>query len=319
MVWVCSFSVSEGQKIKTHSLGHDIFLLVLANVLWGGTDVCAKFALSEMTPQALILARLSLALLAFIPVLWLKRREFPRTLRGLAPFVALGLCGFVLDFVFVYQGLRLSVASHATAFRISESLAILTLAVIFLGEKPGAGALLGLLTGMAGVVLVLNIDFKNLALFATGTRLGDLLILAGIFVEAFYTVIGKSVLKKTSPLLSTGLALLLGWVIVSALFGFQVGAEFARKPPSLGAALACAYLGFVATAFAFWIFYDVLSRRDSHRVGISIMIQPVVGIPLAALLFHDPMTKGFLFGTALIALGVYIAFRKSGSEGPAPV
>ena len=293
-------------------------LLVLANVCWGATDVTAKFALAEMKPQALICARLTLALLAFLPVLIVKRREIPRPVRGLMPFVALGLCGFVLDFVFVYQGLRLSVASHATAFRISESLSILVLSVIILREKVGARSLLGLITGMAGVVLVLDIDFKNLSLFATGTRLGDLLIISGIFVEAFYTIIGKSVLKKTSPLLSTGLALLFGWVIICAFYGTQVGAEFIRKPPSMGALLACAYLGFFATAIAFWIFYDVLSRRDSHRVGISIMIQPVVGIPLAALFFHDRMTPVFLVGTALIALGVTIAFSKSNQESPVP-
>ena len=306
------------QKIKKRSLAFDVMLLVMANVCWGATDVTAKFALAEMKPQALICIRLTLALLAFLPVLIVKRREIPRSVRGLMPFVALGLCGFVLDFVFVYQGLRLSVASHATAFRISESLSILVLSVIILREKVGARSLVGLVTGMAGVVLVLDIDFKNLSLFTTGTRLGDLLIISGIFIEAFYTIIGKSVLKKTSPLLSTGLALFFGWVIICAFYGAEVGAEFVRKPPSAGALLACAYLGFFATAIAFWIFYDVLSRRDSHRVGISIMIQPVVGIPLAAMIFHDRMTPVFLVGTALIALGVTIAFSKSSQENPVP-
>jgi drug/metabolite transporter (DMT)-like permease len=310
--------VAGEDKIKQHSLALDVMLLVLVNVLWGCTDVVAKFALSEMSTQALIWLRLSIALLALLPVLFIHRKEIPGTVRGLVPFVALGLCGFVLDFVLVYQGLKLSVASHATAFRISESLSILVLAAVLLREKVGARSLLGLITGMLGVVLVLDIDFKNLSLFATGTRLGDLLIITGIFVEALYTIIGKRVLKNTSPLLSTGLALFFGWVIISAFYGAGVGAEFIRKPPSVGALLACAYLGLLATALGYWIYYIVLSRRDSHRVGISIMIQPVVGIPLAAIIFHDRMTPVFLVGTALIALGVTIAFSKSNSDSPVP-
>ena len=306
------------EKVKKPGLAFDVTLLVLANVSWGCTDVVAKFALSEMSTQALIWLRLSIALLAFLPVLVIRRKEIPGTIRGLIPFAALGLCGFVLDFVLVYQGLKLSVASHATAFRISESLSILVLAVIILREKVGAHSLVGLITGMAGVVLVLDIDLKNLSLFATGTRLGDLLIISGIFVEALYTIIGKSVLKKTSPLLSTGLAILFGWLIMSAVYGAGITSEFMSKPPSPGGILSAAYLGLIATALGFWIYYIVLSRRDSHRVGISIMIQPVVGIPLAALIFHDRMTPVFLVGTALIALGVTIAFSSSSQESPAP-
>jgi drug/metabolite transporter (DMT)-like permease len=157
-----------------------------------------------------------------------------------------------------------------------------------------------------------------LSLFASGSRLGDLLIISGIFVEGLYTIIGKKVLKNISPLAATGLALFFGWLVMSVVFGARVGAEFLQKPPALSGLLASAYLGLAATALGFWLYYDVLSRRDSHRVGISIMIQPVIGIPLAAMVFHDPMTPGFLAGTALIALGVLIAFRKVSVDNPVP-
>jgi len=295
------------EKAGQAGLPADLALLVMANVIWGSTDAAAKYALSEMTPGSLLWMRLSIALLAFAPALWLRRNEIPAGFRGLAPFLALGACGFFLDFLLVYHGLKLAPASHATAFRVSEVLAIVILSALILREKVGWRALLGLVLGVLGVVLVLGLDFKNLALYRSGARLGDLLIIAGICVESLYTVIGKRVLQSTSPLVATGLAVFFGWALVTIFLGIPASRELAAHPPSPGAMLACLYLGLIALSLVYWIYYRVLSRRDSHRVAIAIMIQPVVGIPLAAVLFHEPMTRQFLSGAALIALGVYFA------------
>ncbi len=294
------------------SAGADILILVIANVIWGSTDVVAKFALSDMSPAALLWTRLTVGLIAFAPALWMRRAEIPRSIRGLAPLVALGMTGFFLNFVLHYHGLRLAPASHATALRVSEALVIVILAGIILRERVGKRAAAGLVSGMLGVILVLDIDFRNLGLFASGSRLGDLIILAGIFVEGLYTIIGKRVLEKTSPLAATALALAFGWVLLSVFYGAGIAEEFINSTPSPGALLAGAYLGLFASALGYWMYYVVLSRRDSHRVGISIMIQPVVGIPLAALVFHDALTPVFLAGTALIITGVYLALGRGG-------
>jgi len=288
----------------------DIFLLVSANLIWGGTDVAAKLAMSEMTPEALAWTRFTIALLAFAPALWVNRSEIPRSIRGLAPFVVLGACGFFLNQVLTYRGLKLAPASHATALRVTESLVIAALSAIFLREHIGKKTTVALVAGLVGVILVLNVDLKNLSLFASGYRFGDMLILASIFIESFYTIIGKKVLAKTRPLTSTALACFFGWLMMSIFYGGAISREFIRHPPSVNFYLLSAYLGLIANAFGYWVYYEVLSRRASHRVGISIMIQPMVGIPLAAAVFGDSITPKFLIGALLIAAGVYMALGK---------
>ncbi len=288
----------------------DVFLLVLANILWGATDVAGKFAVSEMTPPVLLWTRLTIALLALTPVLWIRRREIPRSLRRLLPFVGLGMSGYFLNFLLLYYGLKLAPASHATTLRVSEALMIVILSALILREQIGRRALIGLAAGTIGVILVLDVDLMHLSLFATGFRLGDLLMLSGIFVEALYTIIGKRVLLNYRPLTATALACLLGWLMLSIFYGGKVMGEFSHKLPSAGAFMACAYLGLFASVLAFWIYYKVLARRPSHRVGISIMIQPAVGIPLAAIVFHEAITPAFLAGAALIAGGVFLALGR---------
>ena len=301
-----------------HSFASDFLLLLLANAIWGATDVVAKAVLPAVSPPALAWLRLSIALLAFSPALWKFRAEIPRTLGGLLPFLAAGVCGFFLNFVFQYAGLSRAPASHATALRVLEALAIFFLSGLILGERLLLRALLGLAAGLAGVVLILDLDFRRLALFGSGYRLGDLIIILGIVVESFYTIIGKRILGRTRPLLATALACTAGWLLLSLGFGPRLVVELSQAPPPLSAWLAALYLGLVATAFGYWMWYRVLARQASHQVGFTILAQPVVGIPLAAIVFHDPLPPSFLFGAALVALGGYLAISSAASKKEAP-
>lgn len=288
-------------------LVRDVLLLALINVIWGSTDVVAKFALSEMSPGALMCVRFTFAIFVFLPLLVIRRREIPTQLRGLAPFLALGGCGFFLNHVFQYHGLALAPASHSTALRGSESLLIVLLSWLILREKIGKWAIVGLAAGSIGAAIVLDIDLRNLGLFAEGARLGDMLILCGILVESNYTIIAKRAIEKTDPLIATALACLFGWLLLTAFYGSSVISEFGVHMPSVKAFMACAYLGLAATVFCYSVYLVVLRRRASYRVAMSILIQPLAGIPLAALLFHDKITVRFIIGAAMILLGVYLA------------
>ena len=312
-----SFQVSSSQriaKVDKRKPSSDYLLLILANLIWGSTDVAAKFALAEMSPQTLAWTRFTIALFAFLPWMVLRRAEIPRTLRGLLPFLALGACGFFLNYVLHYHGLRLAPASHATALRVSEALVIVVLSAVLLGERVGRRAAFGLVTGTAGVLMVLDIDFYDLSLFNKGYRLGDFFIICGIFVEGLYTIIGKRVLVKSSPLTATALACAFGWLMLSISSGPEVY-DLLKNPPSLSALLACAFLGLFASGLGYLIWYQVLARRESHRVGITIVIQPIVGIPLATLVFGDIIKPIFLAGATLIVLGVYLALGPAPGEG----
>lgn len=298
----------DGNVSRTSAL-RDFLLLALANAIWGATDVAAKFAGRELSPEVMAWARFTVAMLFFFPILVMRRSEVPRTVKGWLPFVALGATGFFLDFVLDYHGLKYAPASHATTLRVSEALIIVVLSAVFLRERVGPRAILGFGLGLIGVFLVMDVDWKNLRLFASGYRRGDLLIIAGTAVEALYTVIGKPVLVKTRPLTATALACGCGWLMLTLTSLPGLG-QMVRHPPSFTTWLAVFYLGLIATVFAFVIWFRVLARQDSHRVGMTIMIQPVVGIPLAALVFHDPMRGGFLLGAGLIAAGVYLTLMR---------
>ncbi len=298
--------------------GYDLLLLIMANAIWGSTDSIAKYALAEMSPITLTWLRFSVAAIFFLPPLYFRRREIPRSFRALLPFMALGACGFFLNFAVFYYGLRLAPASHATAFRVSEYLVILALSGVILGERVTRRSLLGIAAGLVGFIIVLDLDLSSLDVFTKGTRLGDALIFLGIVIEGLYTVIGKKTLANTRPLTATALACLFGWLMTTAASLPEI-ALLAKDPPSWKGMASAIYLGVFATAFAYWVWYKVLSRRESYRVGMTLMVQPAVGLPMAALFLGEKLDGWFLAGAVLIAAGVYVALSGAGSSAASPV
>jgi drug/metabolite transporter (DMT)-like permease len=290
--------------------GRILFVLLLLNGMWGTTDFAAKIAMRDLEPAAVAWLRFTVALLAFMPFLIRRRAEWPRSLKELIPFLALGLCGFYLNFLLNYQGLKLAPASHATALRVSESLAIALLSVVILRERIGRAGMVGFGFGLVGVALVLGVDPTDLSLFRSGYRLGDLLILLGVVVEGLYTVIGKKVLVHSRPLTATALACACGWCFLTASSLPEI-AGLCRHPPGAAAALACVYLGLVATALGYTVWYGVLRTEQSHRVGMTIVAQPLVGIPLAAIALGEGLSASFLAGAVLIAAGVYLVLGRT--------
>ncbi len=283
----------------------DLLMLTTANLLWGSTDVVAKFAVRNMTPATATWLRLSFALLVFAPFLFKAKREIPRSFPSLMPFVALGLSGFFLNHLLNYHGIRFAPASHASALRVLETMVIMLLSAGLLREPVGKWSKASLVAGMLGVTMVLNIDFNQIFRAPSGFLLGDLFILGVVILEGAYAVTGKWALKRASPLMTTALACLSGWCMLSVVCGYSIVIDLAQNPPSPGAILACIYLGFFCSGLGFYLYHLVLSRQPSHRVGVSLVIQPLVGVPLAALLFREGMTPGFVAGMFLISMSVY--------------
>jgi drug/metabolite transporter (DMT)-like permease len=295
----------------------DLALLVVANASWGSADVVVKLALTGLPPAVVAWVRFGVAMLVFGPVLWVRRAELPRSVTGHLPYVALGACGYCLNFLFNYQGLTLTTAAHATALRVSEALMIVVLSAVLLRERLRPRALVGLGLGLIGVGLIVDLRLSELSLFGKGYRWGDLLILTGMAIECLYTPIGKKTLATARPLTASALACAWGWVLLTCLAAPEVVATV-QSPPATGslmrALVGCVYLGLIPTVVGYAIWFWVLDRRASHRVGMTVMLQPVVGLPLAAAVLGDRLGGGFLAGTVLVVVAVYLALGGSGSS-----
>jgi len=167
--------------------------LVGANVIWGGSAVASKAALTHLPPLTLACLRVGVALVVLRAVLAMTGNA-PASGRGPA---LLGLTGVALFCASQNLGLRYS--SAGTTALLNGAIPVLTalLAALFLAERQGSRRLAGLAVSFAGIAVIV-LHGPGGAVGASA--LGNLLPLASAVSFAAYAVLGRRVFSGANAL-----------------------------------------------------------------------------------------------------------------------
>lgn len=176
-------------------------------------------------------------------------------------------------------------------------------------ERPPRRALLGLVTGVAGLGLLLR---PGAGLDAFGVAL----LVAGQFAWALGAELAPRVGLPEDPGLAAGAELLCGGAALLAaatLFGgleqLELGTVSLQAWLGLGWLTLTAVIGFTA--------YGYLARTVAPSVATTFSyVNPVIAMALGWLLFGEPMTARMLLATAVVVVGVCLIVSAK-SEGAA--
>jgi drug/metabolite transporter (DMT)-like permease len=297
-------------RVQAYKRAYAWILLILANVLFATGYIAAKFVLQSVPVIMALALRLGMAALVLLPVLLLKRKELRITRRDLFQLGVLVLAGFVLNNLLEYGGLALTTASDFALLVTSESIFTAILSWIFLRERFKGITVLALLVGSAGMYLI--IERSLLPTFAAGAgalrTIGDLLILLGLVAESCYTVYGKALLVKNSPLLIVAASLIgsmVFWIPATGTMVLTTG----WHPLNLPSWLALGWLALMSTVLAYLAWFQGLTKIEGSSAAATLFVQPLVGTLLAVLLLHDQLTPMTAVGGLLIVGSVYLISR----------
>jgi drug/metabolite transporter (DMT)-like permease len=276
--------------------------LVLLNLMWGGSLPATKLALADFGPFTLAAARLVLAAILFLVALQpLAIRGIPA--RDAMTMAALGVVGFAG--VQVLQALGTSQTSGATA-TVLASTGPLWIAV--LRERLRAQAVIGVLLALVGVIAIASPSLDEQGVLA-GSPLGDFTVMLSSVAYAVYTVGGKGLAQRYSPMLFCGVSCL-GGAAASLPFAFW---ELATSVPSVPTAVGwvlLAYLSVFVTFVGFIVWFWGLRALPAAQAGALMFLQSLSGLLLAIFILGDRPTPTFLAGCGLVLAGVYLAARR---------
>ena len=85
-----------------------------------------------------------------------------------------------------------------------------------------------------------------------------------------------------------------------------IGVEGARPSLSLRAVASLAYVGPVATAFAYWAVVEVGRYLRATTVAVTLLAVPSVGLIISALTFHETVSASLILGVAMVSAGVLL-------------
>ena len=286
--------------------------LLLVTLIWGSTFVMVKDAVTAYPVFAFLALRFGLATLAFLPLVWLRRREIWVTGKagawaGIAPTLHSGFAHFFLPpvlvgaalfagFSFQTFGLQLTTPAKA-GFITGLSVVIVPLVTaLVLRQSPGRNAWLGV--GLATIGLAL------LTLRA-GLRIapGDLLVFGCALAFAGHILLTGRFAPHVDPLLLT-----LGQVMLVALLG-GVAALMLESPPlpTGGVLFAAAFTGVLATSAAFGIQTVAQRFTTATHTALIFAAEPVFAALFSFWLIGEVLGPRQLLGSGLILVGMVVA------------
>jgi drug/metabolite transporter (DMT)-like permease len=287
-------------------------------VLWGGAWPTGKLAVEEVPPA--VVATIRFGLSAALLWLWARALASPltRLTRADIPLViVLGITAIAgYNLLFLY-GLSLAPASDG-AIIVPGLAPLMTalLAVPLLGERLSGRVALGLVTGIAGLLLVVDpgggLDSDRL--------LGDALFLAGAFVWGVYSVIGKEATARFGAVGATLYATAAGTVMLVP-FSFLEGGWGELAGADAAAWISIVYLAVFATVLGFVLFYEGVRRIGPSSAMSFALLVPVFGVLSSVAVLDERLGLSTVVGGVVVLVGLWLVQRRaSGSHArpPAP-
>lgn len=277
---------------------------LLAVVLWGGIYPGARLALREIEVVDFTFLRLVLAA-GVLAAVWLPRRR-PVSRGFWRPVMAAGIAQAAFQILLV-GGLRWTTAGQSAILLAASPLLTAAWLAARRGETPDGRGWIGLVTGIAGVALVMSGGTGG---FDAPRVLGDFLALGAAAAWSWYGLAVAPVVAAAGTWQATGWAMTIALVLFAplALPGIAHHAWGAVSGPAW-AGLAYGGTAGMVVAMALW-------GRSLHRYGqrqtmVYVYLEPVSAVVIAAILLGESLSAVQAAGALLTFAGVWLASEAS--------
>ena len=134
---------------------------------------------------------------------------------------------------------------------------------------------------------------------------GDIIIVVSVIAWGYYTVLGKSLVRKYGALRTTAYALGIGSAVYFP-FGLYQALQFdyAQATPAAWGAVAYMAIGLSLVVYVLW--YWLLKYWDASRMAVYHNIQPVIAAAAAYAFLGEPVGTAFVVGGLAVIAGVVI-------------
>jgi drug/metabolite transporter (DMT)-like permease len=286
---------------------HLVWLLIF-NVFWAGTQAAAKALEPWLTYGGIVTLRFGSAAVALL-ICW---PWLPGTMprgRDLARTALMGVIVFVVGHRLQVLGNLLGTAGNSAILTATEPLITSIVAAIFLHERIPLRRWGGFSLGIAGVLLLHDAWRGEIK---TGALLASVVFISSFLCETAYSIMGKSLIERAGAAKILAVALLAGTLVN---LGIDGGGTFAgAKTMPWHAWGLVLFMGVLCTSVGYAFWYAVIRDTDVNLAALTIFMQPVAGIAIAALFLREPLHWGQLWGSIAIIVGLVVGM--SGGKEP---
>jgi drug/metabolite transporter (DMT)-like permease len=287
-----------------------ILLILIAAIAGGSVAPFAKISLEVFQPFTLVLIRFLSASLVMLPFVYRNRELTLSALKKVLLVAAIGSLNPILLFI----ALQFTPSSVSPLIYAAVPLMTALYLQRFKQVKITSNKLLGIITGFAGVAIIILLPFFQKGSLDLQGFGGNVLIFGAAVAFMFYGIISKDKQAQyhISPL---ALTFYLAVVTVVVCIPFAAG-ELINRPVDLVSVqprhiFASLEIGVLGTT-AFYISYQkALQLGNELTASLFAYLQPIATILFAVLLLGEEITIPFIVGGTLAVIGAGMANAKN--------
>lgn len=287
--------------------------LLACYLIWGSTYLAIRVALVSFPPFFQMGTRfLAAGVLLMAWLLWRARKTGPRTLA--APTLAQWRNATVIGTLMLGGGMGLTAAAeqHIGSGLIAAFIAVTPMVMcgwgLFFGQRPRRLEFLGMVVGVAGVLLLVrgasfSASPAGLACIAGATMTWSL----GSVLSTSRLPLAPGPMGFASEMLCGGAVLML----ISLALGEQ--APQSATPAAIAAWL---YLVVFGSIIAFSAYLYLLSHASPAMASSYAFVNPVIALFLGVTFAGERVVGGEWFACAVVLAGVFLIFRGKTAAKP---
>lgn len=298
------YTISENTKQtyrKGLTMNKGFIYLTITLIFFSSYEVVGRMLTNLVNPYQLNFIRFLIGGLLLLPlaVYHIKNKKIKLDIKDMLYISLIGLVNVVLSMSFFQIGINATKASLAAVIFSSNPLFVIISAHFILKENLNLEKILGLIIGIAGLVIVF---YKDLNISKSYTYGIIMLILAAI-TYGIYTTMGKKFSQKTDSVIMNSLSFIIGSLLLLPILLIKHYPIFYVPYKAL---LPMAYLTFFVTGIAYYTYFVGLMYMDAGVGSMIFLIKPILASLLAWMLLSEKISMQLAIGTLVILVGIAI-------------
>lgn len=279
--------------------------LLFTAIFWGGTFIAGRMIAGSVDPFSAAFLRFLIASV-FLVFLTLKiEGRLPRlTIADTGVIILLGLTGIFTYNICFFSGLRHIQANQASLIIACNPIFISLFSSLIFKEKLSPSKIAGICLSVCGALIVIS-KGNLFDIFHLGLGKGELLIFCCVASWVVYSLMGKTIMNRLSPIASVCYSSIAGTLLLffPVYFNGSFSNFFSYK---LMDWTSLFYLGFFGTVVGFLWYYEGIKKIGPMKAGIFINFVPISAIVMSYLLLKEPITLSLMIGALFVIGGVYL-------------
>jgi len=277
-------------------------MLVTLAALWGGSFFFVEIAVRELPPLTIVWLRVGLAACVLWCLLAVMRQAVTLSLPIVLAFLGMGVLNNAIPFSLIVWGQTQIPSGLASILNATTPIFTVLIAHRFLADESlTINKLIGVALGFVGVATMLLPSISQQAGLAV---LPQLAVLGAAISYGCAAVFGRRFRRLGVPPLITATGQLTASALLLTPVALVIDKPWQLPTPAWDVTLSLVLLALASTAFAYWLFFRILSSAGATNIALVTLLVPVTAVLLGILVLGESLSLAQCTGMALIIAGL---------------